>query len=239
MIKKSLRIVLDIFVLIVVLVALGLLLITLISKKDTDGAANVFGYQIRTIISDSMDQSLETNVETYNIKSLPIKSLIIIQMVPEEESGEKRFFDSIEVGDVLTFKYVYVSQETITHRVISKEKDTNNGWIIKLSGDNKVSENNTGIQTIYTNDSSSSNYIIGKVIYANLFFGIIINGIKEPLGLILLIIIPSLIIAIIQIIKIVSIIKVKKNKDSTTHEKDKEIEALKKEIELIKQEIKK
>lgn len=239
MIKKSLKIFTDILVLIIALLALSLLIIALMSKKDSDGAADIFGYQIRTIISDSMDKSPQTNVEDYKIKSLPVKSLIIIQMVPKEENVKKSFYDSIEVGDVLTFRYVYFSQETITHRVISKEKDLDGGWIIKLTGDNKVSENNTGIQTIYTSDTSSSNYIIGKVIYANLLFGVIINGIKEPLGLILLIIFPSLIIAIIQIIRIVSIIKLNKHKEINNDEKDEEIEALKREIELIKQEIKK
>ena len=47
---------------------------------------------------------------------------------------------NVKVGDVLTFRYVYATQVTITHRITSITEEANGEFIIELAGDNKNSE---------------------------------------------------------------------------------------------------
>ena len=44
---------------------------TLFSKRDSDGAAEVFGYQMRVVTSDSMGKCEHTDVSEYKIKDIP------------------------------------------------------------------------------------------------------------------------------------------------------------------------
>ena len=56
--------------------------ITAASKKDVDGAAEIFGYQIRIAASDSMAKCDMTDVSEYRIKSIPLRSMVFVRMVP-------------------------------------------------------------------------------------------------------------------------------------------------------------
>ena len=86
-------------------------------------------HQIRIVTSESMEKgSKETN--QYKIKSLPLKSMIIIEQV--DNNHEYEWYQSLKVGDVLTFKYVYIKQETITHRIINIEDVLHYKEIIKI-----------------------------------------------------------------------------------------------------------
>ena len=121
-----------------------------------------------------MDKCELTDVSGYRIKSIPVKSCIFVQVAPEDEEQKKEWYARLKVGDVLTFRYVYTRQETITHRIVSIEEKDSGGYIITLEGDNKNADSEQLRQTIDTSLTDSPNYIIGKVTGQSYFLGIIV-----------------------------------------------------------------
>ena len=91
-------------------------------------------------------------------------------------------------------------------------------------------ESNSLLQIIDTHDETSKNYIIGKVKTKSYLFGLILYSLKQPLGTILLVIVPCVIIIVLEIIKIISVIGTnKKNKEQL------EIEELKKKLAVLEE----
>lgn len=226
MIKKIFKILSDILLYCFIFLGLITIIITLSSKKDSDGATNIFNYQLRLVITDSMDKCSETNVSKYKIKSIPKNSLVLIKKIKDND------YKKIKEGDVLTFRYLYTEQVTITHRVKSiKEKDTG-GYIIELVGDNKTGESELLVQTIDTSIEESPNYIIGEVVYTSIILGFILNMLKSSLGIVFILIIPSFIIILLEVIKIINMTIIEKRKiaERKANEKEQEILELKKKL---------
>lgn len=226
MIKKIFKITSDILLYCFIFLGLITIIITLSSKKDIDGATNIFNYQLRLVITDSMAKCSETNVSKYKIKSIPKNSLVLIKKIEDND------YKKIKEGDVLTFRYLYTEQVTITHRVKSiVEKDTG-GYIIELVGDNKTGESELLVQTIDTSIEESPNYIIGEVVYTSIIIGFILNMLKSSLGIVFIIIIPSFIIILLEVIKIINITIIEKRKlaERKANEKEQEILELKKKL---------
>lgn len=203
-IKKILNIVGNVVLYIFIFICLASVVITIASKKDSDGTATVFGMQMRIVISPSMEKCDATDVSKFEIKDIPTGSLVFVEVVPEDADKAEDWYDDIEVGDVLTFKYVYVRQETITHRV-TKITETEGGYIIELEGDNKNDESGVLTQVIDTSDKNSTNYVIGKVVGQSYPLGMFLTALKSPAGLILIVILPSLIIMGYEIFKLIKL----------------------------------
>jgi hypothetical protein len=110
--KKIGTIVLDVVLYTFLAVALLAVILSVFSKKDADGAAEVFGYQMRVVTSDSMGASEHTDVSTYSIKSIPVRSLVFVKLMPEDPAEADQWYGSLREGDVLTFRYVYTTQES-------------------------------------------------------------------------------------------------------------------------------
>ncbi len=203
--KKIVNIVFSVITYLFLLVAIVLLIFSIIAKKESDDAINIFNHQIRVVVSNSMAKSNSVDVSDYKIKDIKVKSMVLIETVPKDLAKKREWYSNLKIGDVLTFKYVYVRQETITHRIVNIE-NKDDGYLITLEGDNKTDNTTTSKQIIDTTDDDSPNYIIGKVIYKNYLMGIILYILKQPIGLALIIIVPCLIIIIWQMIKIISTI---------------------------------
>ena len=106
---------------------------------------------------------------------------------------------------MLTFQYVYHDRIIITHRIVSIEPDPEyGGYIIRLEGDNKLSEDGQLTQEIRTGDTNSLNYVLGKVVRQNFMFGFFISVLKEPIGVVLAIIVPCFLFILIEIFKVVN-----------------------------------
>ncbi len=212
------------------------LIMSVAAKKNAEDAVNIFGIQMRVVVSDSMGECPETDVSAYKIKDIPIRSMVFIQSVPEDAEAQKEWYDSLRVGDVLTFKYVYVTQETITHR-ITEITPKEGGYIIQLEGDNKASDANTLKQTIDTTQVDSPNYIIGKVIGTSYVMGLLVTTLKTPVGIVLTVIFPCIIIMIFQIIRIIGVLGEKKSEEARKREadRDEEIAELKRKLEAMQQ----
>ncbi len=228
-IKKVATITLNVLLYAFILLCLFGVIVSIMAKKDADGTATVFGVQMRSVLSPSMEACELTDVSDFEIKDIKTKSVVFVKVVPENEEEKKDFYKSLKVGDVLTFKYTYVTHETITHRIIDIDENGHGGYIIQLAGDNKNTEDGVLIQTIDTSDITSTNYVIGKVVGQSYLLGLFVWSVKTPLGLIFIVIVPSLIIIVLEIIKIVNVI---------TAEKKKKIEKEREELELLREKLK-
>lgn len=234
-VKKILKIGANVLTYAFLVLCIFTLFIAVSSKKDADGAATVFGKQIRIIRSDSMAKSEFTDVSNYKIKSLPIKSLIVVETVPKAEEKREAWFSKLKVGDVLTFRYVFVSQETVTHRITAIEAKEDGGYIIELKGDNAASENGAGTQTIDTSDLQSPNYVIGKVTWKSHALGVLVYALKTPVGIICIVILPCLIIIGLELARIIGVLQENKRKKAKeeAEKKENEIEELKRQLAAL------
>lgn len=235
-IKKALKITVNVLLYTFFAVCVVALFISLLSKRDSDGAVDIFGYQLRVVVSPSMEKCEHTDVSEFKIKDIPVRSMIFVQLIPKDEDKQAEWYSEIKPGDVLTFKYLYSKQETITHRVVSIDEDGKGGYIIILEGDNKNDETGALQQIIYTSDEASPNYVIGKVTGQSKFLGFIVFVISQPLGLALIIIVPCLIIIIFEVIRVVNVIHASKKSKLAEQNKNQqtEIDELKRQLEEMK-----
>lgn len=222
--KKALSIASTVFLYIFLILAALVLIITLTSKKSRDGAYSFFGHQIRLVTSNSMGKSEFTDQTVFDIGSIPVRSMILIELVPTDKSERDKWYNDLDSGDVLTFRYVYSSQVTITHRIDKITKNDNGGYDIILTGDNKNSETGALSQTIHTDDLESPNYVIGKVVSVSYPLGFIISYLKTVPGILIAIILPCLIIIALEIVRIFRILGEDKRKKAEEEAAQKELE---------------
>lgn len=229
------KIVGNVLLYVVLAIALLAVLLSVATKKDADGAATVFGKQLRIVRSDSMEMCEETDVSEYAIKALPVKTLLVIDVVPTDEESAKAWYKAVKVGDVLTFRYQYTEQVTITHRV-TKITEKDGGYVIELAGDNKASAD-TLTQTIDTTATESFNYVIGKVVWASFPLGWLVYSLKTPVVVVCLILIPCLIVIILEIVKIVNVLGDSKREkiQEEARQKEAEIEELKRRLAALEE----
>ena len=226
-------------------VALFSVVMSIFSKKDEDGAATVFGYQLRFVRSDSMAKSeASIDVSDFEIKDIPTKAMIFVQVKPTNEKELLAWYGEIVEGDVLTFRYRFASgQETVTHRVINRTEKLNEsgeviGYVFTLMGDNKASEDaNLMEQVIDTTATESFNYIIGKVRGQNYFLGLLVYALKSTVGIVCIIIIPCLIIIGFEVAKIISVLNEDKKQKQAEEsaQKQNELEDLKRQLAMLQQ----
>ena len=243
LIKKISKIFGNVVMVVFLVICVAALVVTVGGRKDRDGATEIFGYQMRVVVSDSMGKCDQTDVSAYKIKSIPINSMVFVQTVPDDPAEAKEWYDNIKVGDVLTFRYVYTNQVTITHRVVDIEPKADGGYLIYLEGDNKVSSSNLLEQVIDTSETNSTNYVIGKVVGQSYLFGLFMSIIKKPIGTICIVIVPCFIIILLEVLKIVGVVNEdkKKKEQDEKEQKDNELEELRRklaELEGMKSEAK-
>lgn len=214
-------------------VAAVVLIVT--SKKDIDGASELFGYQMRVITTDSMAKCELTDVSDYDIGSLPTRTMIFVKRMPNDEAKADEWYRSLKVGDVLTFRYVYTNQVTITHRIVSIEEKPTGGFIIGLAGDNKNSDSDQLTQVIDTSVENNTNYVIGKVTGKSFLLGFFVSLLKEPLGIIFIVIVPCFIIILLEVIKVIGVLgaEKKKREQDEKQQKDNELEELRRRLAAL------
>ncbi len=235
--QKIIGIILNVLTYLFFAICVIALVLSITAKRDADGAVSLWGKQVRVVISDSMAKCDQTDVSGYEIKDIPIKSMLFIDLVPEDEAKAAEWYADLKVGDVLTFRYVYVQQETITHRITEITKKETGGYIIELEGDNKASDADTLSQTIDTSLTDSPNYIIGKVTGQSYAAGLLLTALKSPIGIVCIVIIPCVIIAIFEIFRLVNALtENRRQKEREEQEKrDAEFEEMKRQLELLQQ----
>ena len=238
---RALQIAGDVLFCLIIAFALFVLIISVSAKRDADGTANVFGYQLRFVRSGSMEKCDQTDVSGYKIKSIPVKSCVFIKKAPapDDQQALNEWFSALSVGDVLTFQYskygaANIQDKVITHRIV-KIEPKEGGYIITLEGDNKNDTGSVGQQVIDTTKADGLDYIIGKVEGQSYFLGLCVYALKSPIGLIFIIIVPCMIVIAYEVIKIITVLN-KDKKDRQQQEKtakEDEIALLRKQLEEL------
>ena len=210
--KKATKIASNILMYLFIIVCLCSVILTITAKKGEDGTITLFGKQMRYVLTGSMEKCELTDVSAYEIKDIPQGSMVFVEVVPEDPEEAAEWYANLKIGDVLTFRYVYVTQKTITHRITGIRANANGGYTIKLEGDNKNSDASTLEQIIDTSEKNSPNYVIGKVTGQNRFLGAVVNVMKQPVGMVCIVILPALIIMTLEIIKVYNLLNADKKK---------------------------
>ena len=170
----------NVFVCILAVICTAMIIITVISPKGADGASQIFGYELRIVESNSMEACEQTDITGFEIGSLKKYTMIAITLVPDREDEAYDWYSSVKVGDVLTVRYTYNTQVTITHRVTAiTPKEDGTGFIIELQGDNINSDATQLTQVIDTSETESRNYVIGKVIWKSYGIGYVVSGLQR------------------------------------------------------------
>ena len=236
--KKLTNIVTNVLLCVFLAIAILTVALTIFSQKDTDGAARIFGYQMRVVTSDSMAKSEYTDVSNYKIKDIPLRSMVFIKTVPQDAEKADQWYRSLREGDVLTFRYVYTTQITITHRITSIVEKETGGFLIELAGDNKNSETGQLVQIIDTSIPQNTNYVIGKVVGRAYLFGVILSFLMQPVGMILVIILPCVVIIGLEVAKITKAMTAEKKQQEQAEkeEKEKELEELRCKLAALERE---
>lgn len=226
------KIVLNVIVYVFLVVCILVVFLTAFSKKDSDGTTEIFGTQIRIVTSESMAKCDHTDTSKFEIKDIPLRSMVFIQVMPKNPDKHAEWYRSLKPGDVLTFRYVYTTQVTITHRIKKISEPEPGRFIIELQGDNTSSKDGQLIQTIDTAIPNNPNYVIGKVTGQSKLLGAVISFLRQPIAIILIIILPCLIIIALEVIKIVRIATSEKREKAIeeARKQQEEIDSLKKQI---------
>ncbi len=209
----------------ILLVIFFFLALISLSTRITKG--KIGNTQYLVVVSSSMDGEKQ---EDYDIKTIPVKSLIAVDLI--QDGKEDEFYSSLKKGDVLTFNYVSLNNETITHRIVENPVQIENGVYKYILRGDAVEESQT--QTLYSDGRLGE--IIGKVKFVNLPLGQMYFFISSKIGTLILVVLPCSLIAIIEICKIIYLIsenRSRKKEEETNaikEEKDKEIEELKRQL---------
>ncbi|MBO5224056.1 MAG: S26 family signal peptidase [Clostridia bacterium] len=245
-------VVLDVLLYVFLALAIVVVALTVMSKiaqkDDPTGAPNLFGYEMRYVETGSMEPAY------------PVNTMVFIEKAPTSYKASIKWFENVKEGDVLTFYYREAGQRVvITHRVVDKKPNTEltdvggvlkekGGYIITLEGDNKGDDETVAQQYIYTyahyNEMAEANdqlqgQVIGKVVGQNLVLGVIVTTLKNPLGMVLIIIVPCLIVIILEVIRIVKVFNAEKNEKAKRNQEaqQEKLDQQNSEIELLKQQL--
>ena len=207
-----------------------IVLALVVTGQNNDGATSVLGMQLRVVVSESMAPCEATDVSGFEIGSLPLNTMVFVEEKPEDPAELQQWYSELKVGDVLTFRYTYTTQVTITHRVKDIVAKDGGGYVITLTGDNRNAETHLGEQVIdTTEDENGYNYVIGKVVGSSLLLGLLVSFMKTPLALVLIVIVPCVLIIALEVVKIAAMFGKEKN-EKQKRQAD-EIEELKRRLE--------
>ena len=231
-VKKISFILLNIIMYSFLLLCVLILCYSLLSANGSDEAVSVFGHQVRVVETESMEKCDATDVSGFEIGSIPVNSAVLIERIPSDPEKAAEWYKGLKVGDVLTFKYTYTRQITVTHRITSIKENGRGGYLIALAGDNTSSSTDQLYQVIDTSESNSGNYVIGKVVGQSKILGAVISFIQKPVGTVCVIIVPCILIIFAESMKLVKAASEKKRLQAQkeSEKKDEELELLRKRV---------
>jgi signal peptidase I len=165
------------------------MIFVVVSSKASGGEPNFLGYQLKTVLSGSMEPTFKTG------------SIIAI-----EPSNNPTEFNK---GDIITFKK---DESTIvTHRVIEVIKNDSGDILYKTKGDNNE---DADVEPVL-----SQNVLAKYTGFTIPYAGYLVDFAKSKIGTALLLIIPGFILLMYSIVTVLGVIKEidKTNKSNDTH----------------------
>ena len=173
---------------VVVVASIAVLIFSLVFAKVTGKPPAVFGYRMYIVLSGSMEPAFAAG------------SLAVVKPIQPEQ---------IESGDIITYRGLGEREQLVSHRVAAVDVDANGDYHFTTKGDaNDVADPNpiTDIN------------LVGKVVLAIPYLGIVMQYAKTKQGLLFLIIIPAAAVLGYELVKLCSYM-VKQNKSETQPDK--------------------
>ncbi len=164
------------------------------------GSLDFSDTDVKIVVSGSMDGEPRTQ---YDIETIPVKSMVFIHEVPSDSAS---FYQSLKIGDVLTFDYVHpVSKESmvVTHRIVLISEDSG-VYTYTLKGDSIADDPTNGSVQVVT---SSSGDIIGKVVGVSHVLGVLVLFLSTMTGKLCLIVVPCLILIVSEVLNIIRVLR--------------------------------
>jgi signal peptidase I len=149
------------------------MVLLVVSAKMAGGTPKIFGYEIMTVLSGSMEPGIKTG------------SIIVVKPVSDATKFKK--------GDVITFKASDDPNKLITHRIVDIQKVNSSVQYI-TKGDNNNSKDPSPVPAA----SVVAQYVNLTVPYV----GYLLGFIKSKMGAVLMLIVPGLIMMLWSIISI-------------------------------------
>lgn len=162
---------------VLMLLILIILIYYTVSSKMNGGKPHIFGYEMLTVLSGSMEPGIPTGS--------------VIGVKPVEDTA------SLQVGDVITFKANASSDMLITHRIIEVQGEGNSLQFI-TRGDNNDARDPDPVL--------ASNVVAKYENIVIPYIGYLFSFSKTKLGIILLMIFPGAILILSQIISVIRMI---------------------------------
>lgn len=150
---------------VLVLLILAVVLLSFSARRSQDRIPTLAGNKILTVLSGSMEPAIHTG-----------DVVIVRPLSPEEEIRE---------GDVITFRTKEKADMLITHRVrgIVSVNGVPKAYVTK--GDANDSED---LSTV------ARTQVVGKYAWRIPYFGYLVSFLRKPLGIILCVVLPGLIL---------------------------------------------
>lgn len=162
---------------VIIIVMAVCVLLTVVLTKSGE-APNIFGYSVFRVLTGSMEPTIETN------------SLIVVKRTDPSE---------IKKDDIISFYSKDPSHggAVNTHRVVSAEQDGEQ-WCYTTKGD---------ANQVVDSYITTSNELIGKVVFTSHPLGILVRLLANPLIFIPVILIPLFIILFTNLIRTIRLAK--------------------------------
>lgn len=191
-VKKVINIIGVIFVALVFVVSIAIIIMSAVSKKEERGYFNFFGNTFFVVQSDSMEPTLK------------VGDVIVCEILDAE--------DEINVEDIVSFKEWKPSAGWVinTHRVVEIE---NSAGTLKYwtQGDNVES---------YDAYAKNQDEFIARYRFRIGGLGSFINFLKEPLGFILCLVFPILVVIGVKIYSLIVLFLEEKKEQMVAEAKD-------------------
>jgi signal peptidase I len=165
------------------------MIFVVVFSKVSGGEPNFLGYQLKTVLSGSMEPTFKTGS--------------IIAIKPSSNPTE------FKNGDIITFKK---DESTIvTHRIIEVIKNDSGDILYKTKGDNNE---DADVEPVV-----SQNVLAKYTGFTIPYLGYLVDMAKTKIGTALLLVIPGLLLLIYSIITVLGVLKEidKTNKSNDTH----------------------
>lgn len=165
MVKRVLKVLSGLMTALLV-VLLGVVMILAVSaRRSPDGISTILGLKVLSVLSGSMEPAIHTG------------DVILVRPLTQQ--------DVIREGDVITFRAKDNKDMLITHRVIGIASVNGKPAAYVTKGDNNDSPDSVPI----TRDQ-----ILGVYRFRVPYFGYIASFIRKPVGIVLFVILPGLIL---------------------------------------------
>ncbi|QFT90560.1 Signal peptidase I W [Bacillus sp. THAF10] len=157
----------------VLIILILLIVFFIVSSKLSGGGPKVFGKELLTVLSGSMEPDIKTGS--------------IIAITPAENP------DSYKVGDVITFRSNDNPNILITHRIMDVQTiDSNIHYVTK--GDNNDANDITPVPSMN---------VVGKYADFTIpFLGYILDFVKSKIGTVLMVIVPGVLFIVYAVVSV-------------------------------------